>query len=406
MNSVRTLLSLSCAFILTTVSAQDYSPFTSQVNELVRACSSSDDATRQTQIDAAWNKLRSTNELPLVANDSVAFFYQGDARTVEWTGDFNQWNYDTTFPNKGKRIGFSNIWLLKAAFPRDARLDYKILINGTQWLLDPENKHQQWSGVGGGSVNSELRMPQWKPDDLLRANNSIARGTVSSDHIFFSKKLGYQISYDVYLPANHQPGEKLPVVYVTDGYEYRHQNMGNMVTVLDNLIGAKKIKPIAAVFIDHRDPVNRTNNRRMEELAMNAKYLSFFTDEFIPLVESNYPIAAGSANRAILGNSMGGLNSAYFVFSRPDVFSMAGIQSPAFYTRPQIYQLCEQSDGTPIKISMTSGTIYDTSAGSRKMKDVLESISCKYTYREVNEGHSWGNWRNLIDDILIDFFGI
>jgi enterochelin esterase family protein len=38
------------------------------------------------------------------------------------------------------------------------------------------------------------------------------------------------------------------------------------------------------------------------------------------------------------------------------------------------------------------------------MKDVLEANSCIYTYREVNEGHSWGNWRRLIDDILIDLF--
>jgi enterochelin esterase-like enzyme len=28
-----------------------------------------------------------------------------------------------------------------------------------------------------------------------------------------------------------------------------------------------------------------------------------------------------------------------------------------------------------------------------------------YKYREVSDGHSWGNWRNLIDDIIIDFFG-
>jgi enterochelin esterase-like enzyme len=57
-----------------------------------------------------------------------------------------------------------------------------------------------------------------------------------------------------------------------------------------------------------------------------------------------------------------------------------------------------------MKISMSAGVINDTSADSRKMKDLLETSSCEYHYREVNEGHSWGNWRRLIDDILIDFF--
>jgi len=53
---------------------------------------------------------------------------------------------------------------------------------------------------------------------------------------------------------------------------------------------------------------------------------------------------------------------------------------------------------------MTSGLIHDTSTESRKMKGLLESSSCVYNYREVNEGHSWGNWRGLIDDILVDLF--
>ena len=54
---------------------------------------------------------------------------------------------------------------------------------------------------------------------------------------------------------------------------------------------------------------------------------------------------------------------------------------------------------------MTSGVIFDASEGSRRMQKILENNACLYTYREVNEGHSWGNWRNLVDDILIDFFG-
>ena len=54
---------------------------------------------------------------------------------------------------------------------------------------------------------------------------------------------------------------------------------------------------------------------------------------------------------------------------------------------------------------MSSGVFNDTSESTRKMKIILENNSCTYTYKETNEGHSWGNWRNLIDDILIDFFG-
>jgi enterochelin esterase family protein len=53
---------------------------------------------------------------------------------------------------------------------------------------------------------------------------------------------------------------------------------------------------------------------------------------------------------------------------------------------------------------MTSGLINDASEGGRKMVGILESNACVYNYREVNQGHSWGNWKDLEDDILIDFF--
>jgi len=174
--------------------------------------------------------------------------------------------------------------------------------------------------------------------------------------------------------------------------------------VLDNLIADKKIKPIMAVFIDHREPANRTNNRRMQELVMNKSYLDFFVSEFIPFIESRYPAKTDAQSRAMIGSSVGGLNATFFAFSRPDIFGNAGIQSPSFFTRPQIYSLCDNPVGSKVKISMTSGLINDASDGGRKMAKILESNACQYQYREVNQGQSWGNWRYLIDDILVDFF--
>ena len=182
--------------------------------------------------------------------------------------------------------------------------------------------------------------------------------------------------------------------------------LGNMTTILDNLIHDKKIPPVVAIFVDNREPVNRSNNKRMQELAMNKLYLDFFVKELIPEIEKKYAVKPEASHRAVIGNSMGALTATYFAFTRPDVFGLAGIQSPAFWTKPQIYALCKDSPNPEMKISMTSGLIHDTSEESRKMKAILEASSCEHHYREVNEGHSWGNWRNLIDDILIDLFAV
>jgi enterochelin esterase family protein len=373
--------------------------FSFDFNEMYRAKDPS------IRLELIWSTLEKENHIPLVDEDSVYFLYRGEANSVEWVGDFNGWNYDKTYANKGKKISDTDLWILKSSFAKDARIDYKILINGTNWILDPNNKNQQWSGVGGGSPNSELRMPDWKEDPIQIERSGIPKGVIERDILFFSKILGYQVTYSVYLPNNYTHLDKLPVAYFTDGYEYLHPKLGNTATILDNLIADKKIKPIIAVFIDHREPINRSNNKRMQELAMNPKYLDFFTQELIPKIENEYPVISNSSSRAIIGTSMGGLTATYFAFSKPDVFGMAGIQSPAFYTRPQIYSLCEDATNPKMRISMTSGLINDTSVEARKMKDVLQANSCIYNYREVNEGHSWGNWRGLIDDVLIDLFG-
>lgn len=383
--------------------AQSYATLQSELAKLHKLAEINDPAERELQSKNAIERLANMDMIPMTAQDSAVFIYYGEAKSVEWTGDFNRWGFDKSFNSKGKRISGTNIWLLRASFPSDARLDYKVILNDNLRILDPYNKRLQWSGVGGGSPNSELRMPAYKDDPAQTYRSGIAHGTVSEDILYTSSKLSYQITYNVYIPAVADP-KNLPVVYVTDGYEYLHPQLGNMATVLDNLIADNKIVPIAAIFVDHREPANRMNNRRMDELVMNENYLNFFVDEFIPYLEATYPFDARAESRAILGASVGGLNATYFTFARPDIFSKAGIQSPSYFTRPQIYALCDNPDLAPITVSMTSGLIHDASDGGRKMTKILENNSCTYHYRETNQGHSWGNWRDTIDDILVDFF--
>lgn len=357
-------------------------------------------------IDSWWSTLQKGSLIPLTQEDSVLFLYRGEAKTIAWMGDFNGWGYDKEFQNQGKQIAGTDIWYLKTSFPKDARLDYKILINGTDWIVDPNNPNQQWSGVGGGSPNSELRMPEWKADPIMIPRENIARGTLEKDILFNSKTLGYQVTYSIYYPARYNQDTVYPVLYVTDGYEYLHERLGNMKVILDNLIADERIKPLVVIFIDHREPVNRSNNRRMMELAMNSRYLNFIADEFIAEIEKQHTISKARADRAILGSSMGGLTAAYFAFSRPEVFGMAGIQSPAFWFKPDIYSLCDNPENPPVKVFMTTGTIKDAEEGARKMKAILEKNTCTYQYIETNQGHSWGNFRDSIDDILLYFFPV
>ena len=387
------ILSVVCSLCY----AQDYTLFTKTIQSFY---------TSPAEAEKQWNALVGAERIPFAVGDSVAFLYRGEAISVAWTGDFNGWGYDKKFNTNGKRIPGTTLWLLKTSFPSDARLDYKVIVNGTNLLLDPVNPHQQWSGVGGGSPNSELRMPAWKPEAIAQFNETIPHGKIVKYILLNSTSLGYQVTYSIYTPPGYNASANIlyPVLYVTDGYEYLHEQMGNMPVVLDNLIHAKKIKPIVVVFIDHREPVNRSNNRRMQELAMNERYRTFVTTELIPKVEKQYSVSHDARQRAILGTSMGGLTAAYFAFSKPDLFGLAGIQSPAFWFKPEIYTLCDNASTPAVKVFLTTGTIHDTQEGVEKMKTILNRNTCQYEFKQVNQGHSWGNWRDLTDDILIYFF--
>ncbi len=131
------------------------------------------ETSEKTHVKKLFDSLSQKSKITFTYNDSVIFLLKSNTKSVEWMGDFNGWGFQKNFSNKGNQIPGTDICILKASFPKDARLDYKILIDGTNWILDPENKFQQWSGVSGGSPNSELRMPEWKEDpiQLERQNN-------------------------------------------------------------------------------------------------------------------------------------------------------------------------------------------------------------------------------------------
>ncbi len=42
---------------------------------------------------------------------------------------------------------------------------------------------------------------------------------------------------------------------------------------------------------------------------------------------------------------------------------------------------------------------------TRRLRDVLEVKGHALRYVETSDGHSWGNWRGVLDDMLVYFFG-
>jgi enterochelin esterase family protein len=351
-------------------------------------------------IDALWTALCKTEQIPFKIGANVAFLYKGDAQQVHWYGDFNGWGGAKSVLSNGARVGKSPVWLLEIELPEDARLDYKIVVDGS-WILDEMNPYACKSGFGH---SSELRMPHYRFADETSLRADVSKGSLESLTLH-SKHLGYDISIMVYLPCGYKRAEKLPVIYATDGHEYLDDEQGALRATLDNLIYDKKISPAVAVFIDPRNPHNHAENRRLKEYALNDAFGRFMVEELIPKIDARYKTNPSPHARLILGTSMGGLCAGYLGVSFPNIFGLIAIQSPAFWNKPEIFSLYRKAKHLKPMIYLSTGVIHDSLHKTREMRDLFVHNGYSLFYRETNESHSWGTWRGRMPEMLLYFFG-
>ncbi len=355
--------------------------------------------------NAFWERVVAEKRMPLIFGETVVFLYRGEGKTVEWRGDHVGWR--PSEEARGKRIGRSDIWQYRRAFERDARIDYKLVVDGARWLIDELNPHAQ---VGGYGPNSELRMPDWRPSPLVTRSSNLPRGTLSTEQRLTSEELGYDVVYRVYTPAGlASDARDLPSLYVTDGSDYWRDDMGALVVVLDNLIASKALPPLVTVFVDPWDRKNGVNRRETEYIPAQdgvCRYCTFLTGELVPLIDSRYPTARSSDSRAILGTSLGGLIATVMTARHRDVFGLAGIQSPAYWLAPGGLDRLLSGDTAPARAFIDIGSHEgdEAIADARRAKTILESHGASVGWLEPHDGHSWGHWRATVDDVLLFLF--
>lgn len=347
-------------------------------------------------LDALWSGLLADGRVPFVEGEEVAFLYRGSAQAVSWIGDFTDWERGEPLP--GRRVATSDVWVATTSFPVGARLDYQIVVDGTAPILDPANPVQQWGGYGPKSV---LAMPGYGFPETVVERAGVARGSLSEPAALPSRHLGYAVTYQVYTPAGYENLAALPVIYLADGHEFADPRAGAMPIVLDNLIAARAMEPVIAVFIDPRDP-ETGQNRREAEFLSHGPYQAFIATELVPLIDRTYRSDPTPARRAIAGVSFGAVNAAATGLQHPDVFHLVGMLSPCFVNN-RLYAGYRDATELPHRVFLSTGRPWDCDAST--IKRLLERKGVALQYAELPEGHSWGQWRSLEDDMLIDFFG-
>lgn len=331
--------------------------------------------------------------LPFIEQDTLAhYIYRGATNSVTIPGDANNWSANA-FPMT--RLSSTDLWYHTRVFEPDARLDYKFVLNGNNWILDPRNPNQVSGGFG---PNSELQMPNYEPPTEIEFRGGIPHG-VQRDTTFFSTNMNNSRTVRVYTPPFYDStSQRYPVTLFHDGLDYT--NLARAHYVIDNLIAENRIEPIIAVFV----PANASRRHDEYATSLQDEFTKFIVEEIVPWVDRRYRTETDAAYRAVMGASDGGNISLWIGVTHPEVFGNVAAQSSN--VESNVHSGFENSAKLDLKLYLDLGT-YDIPVLLPRVRNLIPVLVAKgydFEYLEFHDGHSWGNWRGHIDNALEMFF--
>ncbi|PKG99223.1 alpha/beta hydrolase [Paraglaciecola sp. MB-3u-78] len=226
---------------------------------------------------------------------------------------------------------------------------------------------------------------------------------------FVMPELERQRSIRLYLPPSYQASEKrYPVIYMHDG-----QNLFDDMTAFAgewgvdeslNQLAKNQGLEVIVVGIDNSadfrmNELSPWENKRFGE-AQGKQYMDFIVDVVKPYIDTNFRTKADRLHTAIMGSSMGGLISHYGVHAYPEVFSKAGIFSPAYWYSQDVFSFT-QLKKAPLDARLYvmygdkegDGMIADTDKMQRQLRQQGHPRQNMLFKRVLNGEHNEQLWR-------------
>lgn len=233
----------------------------------------------------------------------------------------------------------------------------------------------------------------------------------------------------VYTPPGYDMGQgKYPVFYLLHGAgdnDDAWTSVGRAGFILDNLIAAKKAKPMVVVM-----PAGHTSRtfggRGGRGMGAPDEFVEEFSTDIMPYAESHYRITAERSHRAIAGLSMGGSQTlniaiphlekfAYIgVFSSGLIGMLGGRRGPDGQPTPPPSPSWEeqhqaQLDNAAAKkglklVWFSTGADDGLITTSKATVEMLKKHGFAPVFKESPGAHTWINWRNYLDEFAPQLF--
>lgn len=305
--------------------------------------------------------------------------------------------------------GTNDVWEVTVGPVDPGTYRYNFNVDGVS-VIDPRNP-----------ATSESNENTWSlvnvPGSDFMDTKDVPHGAVA-EVTYYSGTLKRFRRMHVYTPPGYESGEgKFPVFYLLHGAsdsDASWSTVGRAGFILDNLIAAKKAKPMIVVMpAGHTGPFRFGGSSRDE-------FERDFVNEIMPLVEKRYRVLGDRKNRALAGLSMGGAQALNIGIANLEKFGYLGVFSSGVFgiagggrNAPAGPSWEERNKAALEDANLKKGLelfwfatgkedfLLKTSVATVEM---LKKHAFAVVYKETEGGHTWINWREYLNEFAPQLF--
>jgi enterochelin esterase family protein len=335
----------------------------------------------------------------VMADRRVAFkVYAPNAQAVRLSG--------SDIPGNGRGAPMAKaengVWDVTVGPVVPGAFRYNFNIDGVS-TIDPRNSSISES-------NTNVWSMFYVPGEDFMETKDVPHGAVAAVP-YYSTVLKKWRRMHVYTPPGYEMGQgKYPVFYLLHGAgdcDEAWTSVGRAGFILDNLIAAKKAKPMIVVM-----PAGHTSTGPRTQGAPDEFPQEFMTD-ILPYAESHYRITADRAHRAIAGLSMGGGHTINIAIPHLEKFAYMGVYSSGVFgiTNGNTWEEQHKAelDNVAAKkglklVWFSTGVDDQLIPTTRATVELLKKHAFAPVFKESPGGHTWINWRNYLNEFAPQLF--
>lgn len=307
--------------------------------------------------------------------------------------------------------GTNGVWEITVGPVEPGTYRYNFNVNDVS-VIDPRNPATSESNENTWSLVSV-------PGAAWMDTQNVPHGAVS-EVTYWSSTLHRFRRMHVYTPPGYESGKgRFPVFYLLHGAtdsDNSWSTVGRAGSILDNLIAAKKARPMLVVM-----PAGHTGPFRFGQ-SFGEEFEREFVNDVMPFVEKRYRAHTDRKSRAIAGLSMGGAQTLNIGIAHLDKFADLGVFSSGVFgldrsrntTNAPAGPTWEQKnqaalDNAKLKkglklVWFATGKDDFLLKTSQATVQMLRRHGFNVTYKETQGAHTWMNWREYLNEFAPQLF--